>query len=153
MENNQSSSQENCDEIVAKWLEILDGKGLLEIPEEPLNEEDTKKEENEDGEEKEEEKPIAPKHVDFVLSILKICLKFISSKKLEDKLLVLETLNFGIQIIENYENELLPLVHLIWYNFSERFKENEALIVDRSFNLLVTLARLSKDFIRQRTLQ
>lgn len=139
--------QENCDEIVKKWLEILNGKGLLEIPED-----ETEVREEEEAE-KEEEKPIIPKHIEFVLNILKICLKFISSKKLEDKLLVLETLNFGLQIIENHENELLPLVHLIWYNFAERFKEKEALIIDRSFNLLVTLARLSKDFIRQRTLQ
>lgn len=149
MENNEIFLQENGDEIVKKWLEILDGKGLLEIS----KEENDEKEEEEEELEKEEEKPVIPKHIEFVLNILKICLKFISSKKLEDKLLVLETLNFGLQIIETHENELLPLVHLIWYNFAERFKENEALIIDRSFNLLVTLARLSKDFIRQRTLQ
>lgn len=144
--------QEKCDEIVKNWLLILDGKGLLEIPEDVVNDNQVQKEDTE-VEVEEEVKPKVPKHIEFVLIILKICLKFISSKKLEDKLLVLETINFGLQIIETYEDELLPLVHLIWYNFAERFKESEALIVDRSFNLLVTLARLSKDFIRQRTLQ
>lgn len=74
------------------------------------------------------------------------------AKQKSTKLLSLDIIRRGVEVIRNYEDELLPVVHLVWSPLIERFKEiDEPLIVNLSFQLLQTLAKLSKDFIRSRT--
>lgn len=74
------------------------------------------------------------------------------SKNRTRKLLVLEILKDGLEIVRDWEDTLLPLVHKIWSPLIDRFKEkDDSVIINHSFQLLVTLARLSKDFIRSRT--
>lgn len=98
------------------------------------------------------EKPKLPLHVKITVEILKRSLNFLPSKDTNRKLLVLELLRNGVEIIRDFEDELLPIVHLIWSPLVDRFKEVDSpVILNNSFQLLVVLGRLSKDFIRNRT--
>lgn len=97
-------------------------------------------------------KPGPPLHIRITVSILKRSLNFIPSKNEERKLLALEILRDGLEVIRDWEDELLPIVHLIWGPLVNRFRESEKLvIVNISFQLLTALARMSQDFIRSRT--
>ncbi|KAK4882166.1 hypothetical protein RN001_005485 [Aquatica leii] len=120
-----------------------------------------KKENEDDGEDsldeqEDEEYEIntAPPYITLTATLLKTALNFLPSKDKTCKLLVLDILNNGLEVIRDWENDLLPIVHQIWSPLVQRFKEtSDSLIINRSFELLVTLARLSKDFIRFRTVK
>lgn len=97
-------------------------------------------------------KPVAPTHINMTVAVLKRTLHFLPSKDRRCKLLALEVLRNGLEVIRDWEDELLPIVHQIWSPLVDRFLEHkEQLIVNLSFQLLVAMARLSKDFIRART--
>lgn len=96
-------------------------------------------------------KPEPPQHIKLVVLILQRTLHFLPSKSKETKILSLEILQNGLEIIRDFEDELLPIVHQIWSPLVNRFKENDSLIFNLSFQLLMTLGRLSKEFIRLRT--
>ncbi|KFB53564.1 AGAP004152-PA-like protein [Anopheles sinensis] len=98
------------------------------------------------------EDEIIPPHVKIVLRILSVNYKYLSSSNDAERIISLSTINEGIYILQRYENQLLPLVHNIWYNLTERFTDRNPAVVSNAFDLLVTLARLSHDFIRQRSL-
>ncbi|KAF5286602.1 hypothetical protein FQR65_LT12511 [Abscondita terminalis] len=101
-----------------------------------------------------EDKEKVPPYVTLTASLLKRSLNFLPSKDKTCKLLVLDILNNGLEVIRDWENDLLPIVHEIWSPLVQRFKEtDDSLIINRSFELLATLARLSKDFIRFRTVK
>lgn len=123
-----------------------------DVMEEPISEaEDIVPDEPEPNNE-EEDKKIIPQHIQVTINVLKICLKYIPSFEQSDKIIILETLNVGLLVLKNYEDELLPVVHLIWEPFSERFKESNPIILSRSFELLITLSKVAKSFILKRTL-
>lgn len=91
-------------------------------------------------------------HINLTVAVLSRSLHFLPSKDKTKKLLALDILSNGLEILRDFENELLPIVHQIWSPLVQRFKEfDEPLIINHSFLLLVTLARLSKEFIRMRT--
>ncbi|KAF2903943.1 hypothetical protein ILUMI_02227 [Ignelater luminosus] len=93
-----------------------------------------------------------PNEIQLTTWLLERCLNFLPSKNRTRKLLVLEILKNGLEIVRDWEDTLLPLVHKIWSPLIDRFKEkDDSVIINHSFQLLVTLARLSKDFIRSRT--
>lgn len=93
-----------------------------------------------------------PPHIQLTVNILKRVLNFLPSKDRDRKLSTLVILKDGVEIIHTFEDELLPVVHLIWSPFVERFKEYEdPLIINKSIELLAILAQYSKDFIRSRT--
>lgn len=100
----------------------------------------------------EHNKPDPPEHIKLTVKVLKTSLNYLPSKKQQEKLLVIDILKHGTQVISDWEDELLPIVHLIWSPLINRFKEHsDPLIVNRSFELLCVLATTSKDFIRKRT--
>ncbi|KAF5286843.1 hypothetical protein FQA39_LY00376 [Lamprigera yunnana] len=100
------------------------------------------------------EKPPLPHHVKLISLVLQRALNFLPFKDKTRKLLVLDILIDGLPFLSEWEDELLPVVHQIWSPLVERFKEtDDSLIVSRSFDLLVLLANLSKDFIRLRTVK
>ncbi|KAG5887572.1 hypothetical protein JTB14_009980 [Gonioctena quinquepunctata] len=133
------------DEIMGKTAEEMYEEDMEKKKEELCNETD--------GSEVDEyKKPVPPLHIKLTVDILKRSLHFLPSKDKSRKLLVLQILTNGLEIIRDWEDELLPIVHQIWSPLVQRFKEfNNPLIVNYSFQLLVTLARLSKEFIRMRT--
>ncbi|XP_055523883.1 TELO2-interacting protein 1 homolog [Wyeomyia smithii] len=93
-----------------------------------------------------------PAHVRITLKILTVCFKYLSSTVANERIIALGTLDEGVRLLRDYENQLLPLVHQIWFNFAERFADSSVVVIGRAFDLLVTLAQLAKDFIRKRTL-
>lgn len=93
-------------------------------------------------------------HVELTALILKRSLHFLPSKTQARKLLVLEILEQGVELLKEYEDELLPVVHQIWSPLIQRFKEdNDPVIMRLSIRLVSTLARLAKDFIRMRVVK
>uniref|UniRef100_A0A182QAG5 Uncharacterized protein n=1 Tax=Anopheles farauti TaxID=69004 RepID=A0A182QAG5_9DIPT len=111
--------------------------------EKPVDEHDIGLQENEEN---------LPAHVKIVMRILSINFKYLASSDDGEKIVALSTLNEGIYVLSQHENQLLPLVHNIWFNFTERFTDRNPAVVSNAFDLLVTLALLAKDFIRKRSL-
>ncbi|XP_053659080.1 TELO2-interacting protein 1 homolog [Anopheles marshallii] len=93
-----------------------------------------------------------PAHVKIVLRILTVNFKHLASSNDAERIVALCTLNEGIYVLQRYENQLLPLVHNIWFNLTERFSDRNPAVVSNAFDLLLTMARLAKDFIRNRSL-
>lgn len=90
----------------------------------------------------------------MVISVLKRTINFLPSNNLDEKLLALDIIKDGIVLIKDFVDELLPLVHQIWSPLVPRFKETaQPIVISRSFKLLATLAFVSKDFIRRRTMK
>jgi hypothetical protein len=97
-------------------------------------------------------KPEPPVHIKLTASILGRSLHYLPSKNQARRLLVLDILKNGLLVLKDWEDELLPIVHQIWSPLVDRFKDTEeAVVVNYSFQLLVVLAQLSKEFIRSRT--
>lgn len=93
-----------------------------------------------------------PHYVTVTVIILKRCLNYVASSNRDNCILALQVLNTGFPILRDYENELLPLVHLTWGPLVSKF-EAEPAIMKRAFDLLVTMAELSKDFIQSRAVK
>ncbi|XP_044761108.1 TELO2-interacting protein 1 homolog isoform X2 [Coccinella septempunctata] len=133
--------------------DILGGKSAEEMYKEDMERKKTELEkEYIEPEVESYKKPEPPMHIKITMEILKRSLNFLPSKDADRKLLVLEILRNGIEIIKDFEDELLPIVHLIWSPLIGRFKEVDSpVLLNHSFHLLMTLGRASKDFIRNRT--
>lgn len=94
-----------------------------------------------------------PVYVKLVEDVLRRCLHFLPSRDISKLLLAMQTLNEGLYILANWTNQLLPIVHELWQPLVDRFKGSNVLIINRAWQLLSTLAKLSEDFIRSRTLK
>lgn len=146
------NGSENIEEI-SDFSDGIMNKSAAELWEEDMAKSQAKiEEEIYDNQVDEYKKPEPPSHIKLVVSLLNRSLNFLPSRDKERKILVLNILKDGLEIISDWEDELLPLVHLIWSPLVGRFKEyNEPIIVNFSFQLLDCMATLAKDFIRNRT--
>ncbi|XP_039278429.1 uncharacterized protein LOC111057381 [Nilaparvata lugens] len=101
------------------------------------------------------EKKNVPPHIMLVINILKRSLNFLPTKDSSQQILVIQVLEEGVLLLKHYQDQLLPVVHLIWSPLVNRFKgaPSEPLLMHRAFLLLTTLAATSKDFIRHDTLK
>ncbi|XP_067626325.1 TELO2-interacting protein 1 homolog isoform X2 [Eurosta solidaginis] len=97
-------------------------------------------------------KPQLPRHIDMVKNILNQTLKFVSFRENSQQILALECLICGLPLLRNYEDELLPLVHLIWSPLVEKFRNGDVIVLNRCFTLMNILATYAKDFILKRSL-
>ncbi|XP_063392100.1 TELO2-interacting protein 1 homolog isoform X2 [Cydia fagiglandana] len=97
-----------------------------------------------------EETPPLPRHIVVTRTILKRCLNFLTSKNKEVAILALQVLNEGFPILVQYPDELLPLAHVCWAPLAARCAADDAVVLRRALELLVTMAALAKDFLRQR---
>ncbi|XP_013105335.1 TELO2-interacting protein 1 homolog [Stomoxys calcitrans] len=95
---------------------------------------------------------LLPRYIEVVKTILYQVVKFINSSDQDLQILSLECVSSGLPLLSDYENELLPLVHLIWSPFVEKFRQRNACVLNRCFTLLEVLAKCSKDFITKRSL-
>lgn len=157
--NNSSQTLKNVTTIDKNYENIF--KELLVTLKEPIkidvenidelfNDENNVDEINENNS-KPDDMPEKPKYIEITINILNRCLKYISSKKRNEQIIAIEAISIGLNIIRNYENDLLPMVHQIWYPFSERLKETDPIILRRCLMLLDVLGRLAKDFIYTKT--
>lgn len=151
--NCKTNNVENEQMICEKWLNILSetvdedivNSDIEDLTEEPI---ETESEPQPDAPEWETEKP---KHIEITINIINRCMKYISSKERAEQIIAIEAICIGLKIIRHFENNLLPIVHLIWYSFSERLKESDPIILRRCLMMLDVLGRLAKDFICTKT--
>ncbi|XP_076287602.1 telo2 interacting protein 1 isoform X2 [Lasioglossum baleicum] len=119
------------------------------LEEEALEEEDCRADITKEDEEAQD----LPPYIKMIRDVMQHCLHFLSSKEVEKSLLAMSTLQEGIEILAEWENQLLPIVHLMWHPLVDRFQDENLLIINRAWQLLNTLGHVSKDFIRSRTLK
>ncbi|XP_050294398.1 TELO2-interacting protein 1 homolog [Anthonomus grandis grandis] len=137
--------------------DIMEGRTAEELYKEDMEKQQKIKEisENDEGPLKEAEneyqKPKPEIHVELTHLILKRSVHFLPSKNDTRKILVLEILENGLELLRDSEDELLPVVHLIWNPLLQRFKaDTDPLIMRLATRLVATMARLAKEFIRAR---
>ncbi|CAH2239620.1 jg19141 [Pararge aegeria aegeria] len=99
------------------------------------------------------ESPPTPQHIRVTVAILKRCVNFIGGSTREESLMAIRTLTLGLPILEEYENELLPLAHLAWAPLVAKFTSTEPSVLKGAFELFVVLASLAKDFLRSRAVR
>jgi hypothetical protein len=87
--------------------------------------------------------------------ILRHCVGLMSSNHSETRILALKTAARGLKLLQDDENTLLPLVHQIWSPLLSRLSQNYMEHLEENlcaFECLVSMASVSKDFIKRRTL-
>ncbi|XP_011264133.1 TELO2-interacting protein 1 homolog isoform X3 [Camponotus floridanus] len=94
-----------------------------------------------------------PTHIKIIVEVMKRCLHFLPLKDVQKSLMAMQTLQEGLPMLIEWENELLPIVHQLWHPLVDRFNDKNVLVINRSWQLLHVLADISNDFIRNRTLR
>lgn len=97
-----------------------------------------------------EEKQPLPQHIKVTITILKRCINFISSKQREESILALQIFINGFPMLVEFEDELLPLVHQSWAPLVGKVEVSDMVVLKKALELLVVMAEVSKDFIRNR---
>ncbi|KAK9303011.1 hypothetical protein QLX08_005183 [Tetragonisca angustula] len=139
------------DEDINDIEQSCDIKEKKEDEEEKIEIEENEYQEN--SIEQEEKQENIPLYIKIVEDVLKHCTHFLPSKEIEISLIAMTTIQEGLEILTNWENQLLPIVHLLWHPLVDRFYDENVLIINRAWQLLNVVARVSKDFIRHRTLK
>lgn len=158
MQADEIKSEEN--NLLSTWLQLLDGPSFSD----DINSHKDEKQANENLIQQEQKHPnetydqesiekCLPRHIDIIKTILEQVVKFINSSDQRLQILSLECLACGLPLLTSYENVLLPLVHLIWSPLVEKFRQRNALVLNRCFALLEILAKCAKDFITKRSLE
>ncbi|TMW49652.1 hypothetical protein DOY81_005256 [Sarcophaga bullata] len=93
-----------------------------------------------------------PRHIVIVRNILQQVIKFVTSAEMQLQILSLECFACGLPLLRDYESEFLPMVHSIWSPLVEKFRQKNALVLNRCFSLIEVLATYAKDFITKRSL-
>lgn len=94
--------------------------------------------------------------IELTEKILYSCVNLISSNCDETKILALKTAAYGLKVLRDDEDTLLPLVHQLWSPLLHRLTKdyNSSLEVNLSaFKCLISMAICAKDFIKSRTLE
>ncbi|XP_074104197.1 telo2 interacting protein 1 [Cotesia typhae] len=141
---------EHCES--KKVSEDFENDELGGSPEDILKDIENREDENPDYNATEENRE-PPMHIKIIESIMKQCLHFLPSKDMAKLLLSMQTLQEGIFILKDWTDQLLPIVHEIWHPLVDRFQDSNILIINTAWQLLFTLAQVSEDFIRSRTLK
>ncbi|XP_066261466.1 TELO2-interacting protein 1 homolog isoform X2 [Euwallacea similis] len=134
--------------------DIMEGKSGEELYWEDVEKKAQEEKDNDHIKEGDFTKPQPPMHVELASIILKRSLHFLPSKNQSRRLLVLEILENGIELLRDWEDELLPVVHQIWSPLVRRFHvDSDHVTLRVCVRLLTALARLAKDFIRLRVVK
>ncbi|KAG5320074.1 TTI1 protein, partial [Acromyrmex heyeri] len=94
-----------------------------------------------------------PTHIKIIIEVMKRCIHFLPMKDVQKSLMAMQTLQEGLPILVEWEDELLPLVHQLWHPLIDRFHDENVLVINHAWQLLHVLANISNDFIRSRTLR
>ncbi|KAH8347101.1 hypothetical protein KR059_005208 [Drosophila kikkawai] len=144
--------------VLSSWMNALkkpqlldDLNGDADMPDAPAQD-DQENAGAEDDTVPEPMKPVLPRHVEMVKDILSQVIKFVSTAEQSQQIAAIECFSSGLPLLAAYENELLPLVHLVWQPLVEKFRQKDALVLNRCFTLLHLLGIYAKDFILKRSL-
>ncbi|XP_056405718.1 TELO2-interacting protein 1 homolog isoform X2 [Hyla sarda] len=102
-------------------------------------------EEDDDG-----EKQPLPTHVQIAKEVAEKSTHFLSHSDTQLRIQAVDTLRLSLIPLHSHSDVLLPLAHKIWPCLVKRLLRDEPLVLLRAFQMLVSLAALCKDFIRQR---
>ncbi|XP_001358594.3 TELO2-interacting protein 1 homolog [Drosophila pseudoobscura] len=139
--------------VLSTWLHVLEKPQLLQDENADINMDEPVAEDlPESDTEPEPIKPVLPRHIEIIKDILGQVIKFVSTAEQSQQIVALECFASGVPLLADYENELLPLVHLIWRPLVEKFRQKDALVLNRCFTLLHLLGIHAKDFIAKRSL-
>ncbi|EDV91395.1 uncharacterized protein LOC6568451 [Drosophila grimshawi] len=143
--------------ILSNWLNVLNKQitdDSVELNSAPTDDPDITMSpaEAEDPSTEQPASTILPRHIEMTKKILEQTIKFVSSSEQSQQIPALECLATGIPLLSDYENELLPLVHLVWQPLVEKFRQKDSLVLSRCFSLLHILALHAKEFILKRSL-
>lgn len=131
------------------WRNILHD---VDITEEETNENDENDEPMETEGEITDEKEPKPPLVILSINIIKRTIPYFGDKNQEIKLSALDCLTIGLDIIKDYEDDLLPIVHLIWEPFiNQCIRDTSPVVLRYCIRLLSKLALYAKDFIYKRS--
>ncbi|KPJ04347.1 TEL2-interacting protein 1-like [Papilio xuthus] len=89
-----------------------------------------------------------PRHVTVTMSILRRTINFMTSPRRDESVLALRVVRSGLVVLQEHEEQLLPLVHAAWSPLNATVTHPPVAMA--ALDLLVTMATLSKDFIRSR---
>ncbi|XP_013142348.1 PREDICTED: TELO2-interacting protein 1 homolog isoform X2 [Papilio polytes] len=138
-----AKNQKEVEEMLHK--EDIDKKSAEEMYLEDVN-----KDENEldyDDTVTKEKDPV-PRHISVTVSILRRTINFITSPRRDESVVALRVLRCGMLLLQDHEDHLLPLVHAAWSPLVATVAHPPVAMA--ALDLLVTMATLSKDFIRSR---
>ncbi|XP_070516435.1 TELO2-interacting protein 1 homolog isoform X2 [Cardiocondyla obscurior] len=159
-EEKTQTTHDLSETIILSLLEYYNAKKIDEKIEKDVDEEEfntyvpeTAEETNEDYSDFSAEDKKLPTHIKIVVEVMKRCIHFLPSKDLQESLMAMQTLQEGLPILIEWENELLPLVHQLWHPLTDRFNDENVLIINHAWQLLYILAKVSNDFIKSRTLR
>ncbi|XP_063707380.1 uncharacterized protein LOC134836106 isoform X2 [Culicoides brevitarsis] len=149
----------DSDEILEKWLMILnppdtprydpkDSEFDFEKMRQEMNSINAETEMEEDTI---DETEIETTENVFLRDLIKSLIRFTSSSNVLHKLYSLDAIGHCLNLLDAENKEFLPTIHLIWAPLASRFKENNLLVISRTFDLLLDITRLSKDFVQKRT--
>lgn len=149
-EGKKLGGQHSVESLLVKELR-LHQKWKLATGEE--NNEEEVSEKDDEGSAPESKETIIPNYVVMTEAVMLRCVHALPSQDRERQLIALSTLNKGVQILAQHEDQLLPMVHRIWSPLLQRFSQNQDIVVLRqSFELLCTMAHSAKNFLRNRAL-
>lgn len=92
-----------------------------------------------------------PEHVELVLKILTSSLQFFASNNPSEVILTHEIFTDGLPMLQHYQNQLLPMIHQMWYPFTKQFQSRNLVVLQNSFRLFLLIAELAKDFVCKRS--
>lgn len=113
----------------------------VEVPEEDICDVETDK------------KPPVPGHIKLLVQVLKRCIHLQSSSNIYVQTAVLGIIKLAVIPLSCCEDELLPVVHLLWTPLVARFQKDNWHLCAKAFEVVSSLAETSRDFIRERTLR
>lgn len=145
----------NC---LDNWLHILHSKDdiahdeFVNVDDEANEEQENEPAETDESHADEPEEDEVPPLVVLAKNMMTQIIGFFASKEQLVKLAALKCLSIGLDIIKDYENELLPIVHQMWAPFVGQCVEDKSPVVLRyCIRLYLKLATYAKDFINSRS--
>ncbi|XP_059190062.1 TELO2-interacting protein 1 homolog [Centropristis striata] len=91
-----------------------------------------------------------PSHLSITKDVMERCIHLLSDPSLRLRLKVLDVLELCVCVLNEKENELLPMAHRCWPALLQRLTADDPLAVLRAFRVLCTLGETCGDFLRRR---
>lgn len=91
-----------------------------------------------------------PVHLQITEEVMLRCVHLLTAETPKSRLLCMDVLIQGYLILSSERGLLLPLVHKVWASLMSRFRDQDAVVVEKAFELLMVLSGVAGDFLRSR---
>ena len=98
-------------------------------------------------------KPEVPKRIKIVVTIMERCSYLLFYKDRKIQLLLLQIIECGCQLLNDYEDEKLPVFHKLWKPLVLRLKDKDFVVLLYALQVCTLMVNLSGDFLRRRCLK